>query len=46
MNIIEISFLSTSYLCQGMDIYSHVLKNVEKEAAEKLNEALFEKPSA
>lgn len=29
-----------------MDIYSHVLKKVEKEAAEKLDEALFDKPSA
>ena len=29
-----------------MDIYSHVLKKVEKEAADKLDEALFEKPSA
>lgn len=28
-----------------MDIYSHVLKKVEKEAADKLDEALFEKPS-
>lgn len=29
-----------------MDIYSHVLKKVEKEAADKLDAALFEKPSA
>jgi integrase len=29
-----------------MDIYSHVLKNVEKEAADKIDSALFEKPSA
>lgn len=29
-----------------MDIYSHVLKKVEKEAADKLDEALFDKPSA
>ncbi len=29
-----------------MDVYSHVLKKVEKEAADKLNAALFEKPSA
>ncbi len=29
-----------------MDVYSHVLEKVEKEAADKLNAALFDKPSA